>query len=217
MIPVKLAPEPPSFDCIVRQKGLSALAQMVGEMSRMPRRGRPRQPIATRKRDIPSDQFPAYWRNALGDLLVAYERRCAFLALYIERATGTPSVDHMIPKSKRWNQVYEWKNYRLCSGSVNAKKKDLTGIVDPFVCKRRWFALELVGFQVTRGQNIPAVCSTAVDETIRLLNSPEFCKAREEYVSNYENFHIDFAHLKRRAPFIAQELRRQGRLLQGDR
>jgi hypothetical protein len=179
--------------------------------------GPKRKPCASREQDIPPEQFPPYWRDALDDLLRCYDRRCAFLALYLEHATGNPSVDHMLPKSRQWDAIYEWLNYRLCAASINASKRDLTTIVDPFDCRPGWFALECVGFQVTRGPDAPAAQARNIDATLELLNRPEFCNAREEYVSGYQAGHIELAYLQRRAPFIAQELRRQDLLRPEDR
>ncbi|MBE7503761.1 MAG: hypothetical protein HS113_26445 [Verrucomicrobiales bacterium] len=217
MIPVTPAPEPPGFDAKVRQKGLSAIAELTGHGARVPRRGRRRRRVATREQDIPAGSFPPYWRDALDDLLQSYDRRCAFLALYLEHGTGNPSVDHMLPKSKRWDAIYEWLNYRLCAAGINARKKDLTSLIDPFTCKPGWFSLELVGFQVIQGPRSPSANAAAVNATLELLNGIEFCRAREEYVSSYESGHIDLPYLERRAPFVALELRRQGRLRPGDR
>ena len=156
MIQVRLAPEPPSFDREVRQKGLSAIAEMVGRAPSRARPGPRRKRVARRKEEIPADRFPAYWRAALGSLLESYERLCAFLALYLEHATGNPGVDHFIFKSRRWDQVYEWSNYRLCASTINSRKSDLSGIVDPVECRTGWFALEWVGFQVIRGPEAPS-------------------------------------------------------------
>jgi hypothetical protein len=216
MMPVTLAREPAHFDAAVRQKGLSAIDEMVGREPRQTHTGPRREKIADLENDIPSAKFPSYWRDALPDLLSSYERRCAFLALFLERATGNPSVDHMLPKSKQWYKVYEWDNYRLCAASFNALKNDIDGLVDPFDCQMEWFALEFVGFQVTRGPEAPTAQLTAVDATLELLNNEEFRKSREEYVVDYEKGDIKFGYLKRRAPFIAYELHRQGRLLPGD-
>jgi len=212
MIPIVLAPEPPGFNSMIREKGLSSIDEMVGRPPRVPHRGRRRQKIAIHEEDIPAEQFPPYWRDALPDLLRSYKRRCAFLALYLEHATGNPSVDHMLPKSRRWNLVYEWENYRLCAASVNARRNDMTGIIDPVECRAGWFALELVGFQVIRGATAPPANARAIDATLDLVNTPEFCKAREEYVTSYEAGDISVGYLERRAPFVAGELRWHGRL-----
>lgn len=216
MIQLRLAPEPPSFDRNVRQKGLAAIDELVGRTPRKLRRGPKRQPIARREQDIPPNSFPAYWRDALPDMLDSYERRCAFLALYLEYATGNPSVDHMIPKSRRWDQVYEWNNYRLCASTINARKNDLTGLIDPVDCRPGWFALELVGYQVIPGPEAPSDRHAEISATLNLLNTPDCCRAREEYVRCYHAGSIDLAYLRRRAPFVADELRRQKQLLPKD-
>lgn len=217
MIPVPLAPEPRTFDQTVRRKGLAAIAEMVGSQPSRPRPGPKRKPIARREQDIPPDCFPPYWRDALPDLLESYGRLCAFLALYLEHATGNPSVDHMLPKSRCWDRVYEWSNYRLCAGTVNTRKKDLTGLVDPVDCQPGWFALELVGYQVVPGPSAPLDHESQISETLDLVNAPDCCRAREEYVRCYLDGSIDLPYLQRRAPFIAYELRRQHRLLPKDR
>lgn len=216
MIPVAPANEPARFDELVRQKGLSAIDELVGRKPRLKRPGPRRKKIATSEEDIPPDAFPAFWREALDDMLERYERRCAYLALYLEHATGSPTVDHMLPKSRRWDQVYEWLNYRLCAALINANKSDMTSLVDPFEVGEGWFALELVGFQVIRGSNAPTSKTAEIDATLPLLNMPDCIKAREEYVTSYEQGAIELGYLERRAPFIASELRRQGRLREGD-
>lgn len=216
MIPVALADEPLHFDKQVRQRGLSAIDELVGRKPRIRRRGPRRQKVADNEADIPAKDFPPFWRDALPDMLDAYERRCSYLALYFEYATGNPTVDHVLPKSRVWNLVYEWANYRLCAALINTNKNDLTSLVDPFEVEEGWFALEFVGFQVTRGPNAPASKTQRIDDTLPLLNMPECLKAREEYVTCYEQGAIGLAYLERRAPFVAAELRRQGLLREGD-
>ncbi|WP_309891534.1 hypothetical protein [Archangium sp.] len=216
MISVAPAQEPPHFDTKVRQKGLSAIDELVGRKPRLKRPGRRRKKIANREADIPADAFPPFWRDALEDMLQAYERRCAYLALYFEHATGSPTVDHVIAKSRQWDKVYEWSNYRLCAALINAKKNDLTSLIDPFEVADGWFALEFVGFQVIRGPNAPANRLTQIDATLPILNMRDCIKAREEYVTSYEQEGIPLDYLKRRAPFVAAELKRQGLLREED-
>lgn len=222
MIPVRLAPEPAAFDSRVRKRGLDAIAELVGETPAQKRRGPRRQPIAATRGEIPPDAFPPYWREVLPEMLESYNRTCAYLALHIERATGSPTVDHVLPKSQVFDQIYEWSNYRLACQLINSKKNQLSLALDPFSIEPGLFALELVEFQV-----IPAVAAAhsqlaAVLDTIRVLglNMTDCCAARREYVELYElgpgAGGIDWPYLARRAPFVAQELRRQGRLLRGD-
>jgi hypothetical protein len=217
MIPVTPAPEPADFGVRVRQRGLEAIAELVGEAPVVKRPGRKRQAVAPRREDIPSEKFPPFWRGVLPDMLAAYDRLCAYLALHIEPATGNPSVDHVVPRSKAWDRVYEWSNYRLAASRINAKKNDLEIVLDPFTIPEGLFALEFVEFQVIPG---PAAGAQADDvtETVETLglNMRECCIARQAYFDNYLAGEISLPYMERRAPFVAREMRRQGRLLGPD-
>ena len=218
MIPVRPAQEPSTFDAKVRQPGLRAIAELVGETP--PRvAGRRFVQVATSRGEISPDALPDYWRNALDDLLEGYNRVCSYLCLYIPRGTGAPSVDHMVAKSTRWNQVYEWTNYRLACSLMNARKGAVASVLDPFDIEDDWFVLELVEFQVVPGEALPPDVETAVEATIERLrlNDLECCKARLEFAENYRSREIQLGYLTRHATFVARELRRQRRLLEGDR
>lgn len=213
MIQVVLAKEPADFDAKVRQKGLSALAEMAGLPTKRKRAGPKRKVIASRVEDIPADQFPPYWRESLEDLLREYDRRCAFLAVYLEPAAGAPTVDHMLPKSKRHDMVYEWSNYRLCAATINTRKNNLAGLVDPIDCRDGWFKLDLVSFEVCPGEHAPPRWAKEIGATCKLLNSSDCLKLREEYATEYWKGGIRWDYLQRRAPFVAMELSRQDRLV----
>lgn len=152
----------------------------------------------------------------------AYGNLCAYLSLYIEYATGSPSVDHVVPKSRSWKLVYEWSNYRLASSLINSKKNDLDLVLDPFQMETGLFALEFVEFQVEPAPTVRGAKLQAVLETIDVLglNGQDCRTARAEYVENYRtgpgHGGIDLPYLERRAPFVAQELRRQRLLVRGD-
>ncbi len=210
MRPVTLEPEPPTFDSLVRQRGLAAIRELCGQESSK-RKGRKRKVIASDPSEIPPESFPAYWCEALPDLLRSYKRICSYLSLYLEKATGNQSVDHFYPKSRREGKdlVYEWSNYRLCAACVNAKKKDRLDVVDPFECQMGWFELEFVAFQVKRGRTAPADRWQDIDATLSLLNTDLACRQREEYITDYEQRHITKEYLERRAPFLASEYFRQ--------
>jgi hypothetical protein len=219
VIPVALAPEPADFDAKVRQPGLSAIDELVGRRPRRPRPGPRRSQVASSESKIPADAFPPYWREALDDMMLAYEQRCAYLAMFIEH-TGHPTVDHVVPKSYAWDKVYEWSNYRLCTGIVNSKKLELRGLVDPVHAKVGWFALDLTSYHVVRGAAAPRAAHAKIDKTLPLLNLRDCLAQRRRYVEDYRlgpgNKGIDLSYLERRAPFIAAELRRQGQLVRGD-
>ena len=131
MIHVDPADEPPDFDQKVRMPGLRAIAELIGEEP--PRTaGRRLQKVADRRQDISPREFPTYWIEALDDLMTAYQRICAYSCFRIHPVTGARSVDHMAPKSRAWDQVYEWRNYRLSSSLLNARKRDFSTVLDPF-------------------------------------------------------------------------------------
>ncbi len=219
MIPIQMATEPDRFEQEVRRPGLDAINELVGLPPIIPRPGRRRERVATDKSQIPSDKFPPFWRRCIDDMMVAYEQRCAYLAMHIEY-TGHPTVDHVIPKSLDWQRVYEWQNYRLCAGIVNAKKGDLMLMVDPVDAAAGWFELNLSSFSVVRGANAPVKHHVLIDTTLPMLNLRDCVKQRQQYFDDYMRGPfkggIDINYLTRRAPFIALELRRQGRLARDD-
>ena len=200
MIPVAPAPEPATFDEMVRQPGRRAICELADE-------------LPGSKDDIPPDRFPPYWRRSLGELLKRYDRICSYLCLYIPRAAGAPSTDHMVAKSMRWDQVYEWSNYRLACSLMNARK-GTASVLDPFEIEEGWFALELVDFQVVPGEGLPHDVANRVSETIERLRLSDriCCDARAEYAENYWAKRISLDYLARHAPFVMKELRRHGRL-----
>ncbi len=199
MIRVTPAKEPPEFDEQVRQPGLALIAQLAAETGS--------------EDSIPSRQFKPYWRRALNDLLTSYNRTCSYLSLHIPRAVGTPSVDHMVAKSKAWDQVYEWSNYRLACLLMNARK-GVADVLDPFEIGEGWFALELVEFQVVPGRGLPADVRRRVVDTIAKLRLSDnvCCEARAAYAQAYWAGEVSLSYLQRCAPFVARELERQNRL-----
>jgi hypothetical protein len=219
VIPVALAQEPPHFDQKIRQPGLAAIDELVGRTPRIRRRGPRRPKIAEVESEIPAEKFPPFWREAIEDMMDVYEQRCAYIAMFIEQ-TGNPTVDHVVPKSQSWDRIYEWSNYRLCAGVVNSKKGELIGLIDPIDAKTGWFQLDLATYRVVRGTSAPNAHQSKIDATLALLNIRDCCRQRETYIEDYRCGPgvggIDLPYLERRAPFIASELRRQGKLVRGD-
>ena len=210
MIPVRPAPEPPDFDVRVRQPGLRAIAELVGET---PQRtaGRRFGKVADARKQIPAGSFPPYWRAALDDLQAAYDRVCAYLCV---RISTDASVDHYLAKSRRWDLVYEWSNYRLACAAMNSYKGEYGDVLDPLEMQDGWFALELVEFQVVAGAGLVDRDAERVRSTIRRLhlNGPRFCRIRAEFAEARWNDEISADYLVRHAPFIARELIRQCRM-----
>lgn len=221
MIPVALADEPKSFDAHVRKRGAIAIQRLLGRSVKS--RGRKPKATYARPQDIPGDKFPTYWtevrkgdgKSVLDDLMDAYGQYCAYLAMRIERATGSPTVDHYVAKERDWRLVYEWSNYRLSAGCVNGAKgtKD---VVDPLEVQLGWFELDLDTFYVRRGEGAPAAEHARIDETLTILNLRQCLAQRGDFITRYRDKKIDLPHLEIYAPFIASELRRQGQLVRGD-
>lgn len=213
MRPVKPAPEPQDFDAKVRQPGLSALAELVGEPPLIRRPGRKRRKLAESRDAIPADKFPPFWTEATEDLLAGYQRICSYVGVYIEHVTGHATVDHMAPKSRHWDRAYEWDNYRLACGLMNSRKGAILTVLDPFLVQAGWFGLEFTECLILPGPNLSPQVQKAVEDTIRELDLNDWnCRQlRLEYVRAYESGDISWDYLTRRAPFIADEMRRQGR------
>jgi len=212
MIPVKQAPEPETFDALVRQPGLSAIAELVGEPTTIRRRGPKRKKVADHRSSIPADDFPPLWRKALDDLVIAYDSTCAYWCLRIHQGTGNPTVDHFAPKSRHWDKVYEWSNYRLACQTVNGFKREFSDVIDPFLLGEGLFALDLVSLKVVPGTASGDQLAEVRDSITRLrLDSGEYSSALEERYQPYRAGEITFAHLRKYAPFLALEIERQGR------
>jgi hypothetical protein len=123
----------------------------------------------------------------------------------------------MIPKSTAWDRVYEWSNYRLACALMNSRKNDAQTVLDPFEVENDWFGLELVAYQVVAREGLAPETEGRIEATIQRmgLNDEECRKAREEYAEAYLSGTIRLEYLERRAPFVARELRRQGKLRAG--
>ncbi len=216
MIRVIPADEPAIFDDLIRKPGLRALAEMVGEPVSPPRRGRPRNVVATRREDIEAKHFPELWTQVLGDLMLAYREICAYSCFRIHPVTGARSVDHFVAKSKAWDKVYEWTNYRLACSGMNSRKLDFNDVLDPFEIESGWFQLEMVGFQIIPSDGLSESVRQAVRDTVVRLRLDEFRRSREIDAERYWAGLTPLQILDLESPFVASELRRQGRLNLGD-
>lgn len=219
MIHVDPAPEPAGFDESVRRPGLDALAELVGDKPSRRRPGPKRKPIAQRREDIPSREFPQFWTEVRRDLSVAHRGICAYSAMRIAKGHPCGTVDHFIPVSASWQGAYEWSNFRLACAEANTWKGVHLLPFDPFALPDHLCALEFVFLQVIPGEAAQGEDVARVNHMINTqlrLNDRIFLQAREEYFEDYSAGRTDLGFLERNAPFMAMELRRQGRLLRGD-
>ena len=191
MIPVPRKPEPADFDRQVRQPGL-------GFLTENPQPG--------------GWQNGAYWQRALPDMRRAYNGICAYCATWIPHSTGSHSIDHFVPKSQAPWLAYEWDNFRYVSARFNSRKATRT-IVDPFELSSDWFFLDFTSFLIHPNPELAPVEKELAWQTIgvlRLNNDEDLVAERQAYFTDYRENQTSFAHLQRRAPFIASELARQG-------
>lgn len=149
-----------------------------------------------------------YWKDI--DLHTAYGGICAYSAHWIP-PKGT--VDHYIPKSVKSELAYEWSNYRLCTERMNNYKDNKLDVMDPFSIQSGWFVIDFDTFFIEPEDSLPKYVKTAVSETIsrlRLNDDDDLIQDRANTVVLYSNGDVPFEFLRRRYPFIAGELERQG-------
>jgi hypothetical protein len=239
VIPVQLAEEPADFHKDVRIPGLRSIYEKCGlavpdEYRRTA--GRPCQRVSrkqlgpdglsnfvpvTRPEDIPAHELdPSHWQKAIPWLMTSYRRICAYSCFRIH-ASETPSVDHLIPKSRAWDKVYEWSNFRLAKLLFNARKSNIPNAIDPFEVQPYWFALEFTFGQVVPGP--AAEGDAALQERIKNtvnellgLNEMALCNARMSDYDDYQKKQVGWERLCRESPFVAIEIERQGKRRRDD-
>jgi len=225
MIHVERQPEPRppdfDFDREVRQRGLSALAELTGQAATLRRRGRKIQKRAEKLTELTPEMLRqyAYWTRALPALHKAYRGICAYACIYIEPITG-PTVDHFVAITRSApHEAYEWNNFRLACSLMNARKNAFPDVLDPFDVQDGWFALDLNTFEVQPAEGIGAELKQRVENTVdRLaLNSRECVTMRKRWFDAYwlpknPTQRVPLEFLENQAPFLARELQRQGRV-----
>ncbi len=219
MIPVARANPPDGFDFenSVAIPGQNALWELIGDPRAARRTGRKRNVVATRIQDIPANKLPSFWTKALPHLCVVYAQICAYLGLRIHPGTGSPEVDHFMPKDRYQHLAYSWDNFRLSCKLVNTFKSTHEDVVDPFEVGHDWFGINLAtGHVVPRTADVDL--RTVIDQTITRLHlnsETTFVLARLQYIDDYLGVGggptIPFEKLERDAPFVAREIERQGK------
>ena len=192
MIPVALQPEPAHFHKRVKQPGQQFLERTPA-------------PIKNWKNH-------EYWKRILGDLHTAYNGICAYSCHWIPCDTGSRTVEHFKPKELYPQEAYRWENYRLVCGTLNGRKGNYEDVLDPFAIKKGWFALDFPSLLVRPGDGVPPALAGQVYATIKRLglNDEGTClQARINWLRDYIQVPFPLAYLETKAPFLAQELRRQ--------
>lgn len=123
----------------------------------------------------------------------------------------TTPLTILSPNHTRLHLAYEWSNYRYVSARFNSRK-GTASILDPFTLAPEWFVLCFNSFLIKPHANLLANQALQVKQTIerlRLNSDDDLVAERAIWVNEYRNKAITFAHLQKRAPFIAYELVRQ--------
>ncbi len=129
-------------------------------------------------------------------------------------------MDHFVAITRtELDQAYEWDNYRLACSLMNACKSDFTDVLDPCEVEDGWFELDLNTLEVKPAGALDSALRQRVEGTIERLklNSRECTNARRERFDEYWYPQVDgqpipLWHLEKWAPFLAREMRRQGRI-----
>jgi hypothetical protein len=194
VIPIKPQPEPDDFDEKVRKPGLAFLSKVPNPKTK-----------DWKNRD--------YWRRSLRDLYDACNNICAYSAQWISRPEGSPTVDHFLPKSAKPELAYEWHNFRLACLTLNNKKGTELDVIDPFELPVNSFILDFPSLIIKPNPELLYPLKERVISTINRLQLNDYDKCidgRLEWLKTYYEDNSTFDSLKRKAPFIAYELERQG-------
>jgi len=190
MIPVMSQPEPQDFQVKVSAKGRSFLE---------------------RNPHTKNWKYGSYWTLALPDLWNSYQGICAYCCYYIPSEQNA-TVDHFIPKSIEPEMAYEWRNYRLATLKMNARKGNSIDLIDPFELADGSLQLLFPAMLIRPDPTLPLERKEQILSTIKRLklNADEtLVQSRLQWMLAYCDGHISFKFLSRVAPFIAFEIERQ--------
>lgn len=226
MIPVAARPEPraPDYDFHrdVYERGGDAIRQLAGLPPLRAWKGPNIKARVSRTEDVTHvmlRDYP-YWTRAIPALHRAYGGYCAYLARYIE-PVESPTTDHFVALRNATDPMlaYTWANYRLAHGLVNAVKSAIPDVLDPFEVGMGWFAIDFGTFETVTGPRAPPEQHGAILRTISALrlDGRELAATRRRAAERYwspPRTHppIPLWSLEQDEPFLAAELRRQGRL-----
>ena len=193
MIRVLLKPEPENFNSLVREPGNAFLS------------------ICPNPNSKQFEKHP-YWRSIGKRLCSDYDNICSFCCQIIHDTTGFSTVEHFKPKVAFPSQAYEWSNYRLVCGKLNARKGNHQ-ILDPFEIEDEWFLINFPSLLIYPNPELDTLLKAKISYTISILklnNEGDCVRCRTRYIEGYCQGKYGLDHLYDEAPFLAKELVRQG-------
>jgi hypothetical protein len=95
---------------------------------------------------------------------------------------------------------------------MNSNKGSDPGILDPFAIQADWFVIRFDTFRIEAATGLRQQLEQAIVHTINVLklNHDAYIDNRYAVLKEYSNGDCSIGFLRRRYPFIARELERQG-------
>ena len=153
------------------------------------------------------------WQRASKQLRDEYDKICAYSAIWVP--SGEKSIDHFIPRSADKTLAFEWSNFRFCLDIINQYKSSEI-ILDPFKIGMNWFVIDF-DLNLVRpnkeNEELDSDLLAEIDDTITKLQLNEYIlqQRRLHWIhAYYKGMPATIEGLRRKAPFIAYELERQG-------
>lgn len=166
--------------------------------------------LEAHRADAGRNRPPDHWREVLVDLADAFQRRCAYTAMWIN-CDGT--VDHFVSIDEDPERAYEWDNFRYCVGWFNSKKQHArsTDLIDPLLVEDGWFELSWPDLQL----RVTSLCPTELRdraermlEDLELRNGRRVIENRRAYRRLFERRGVEaLDQIEEEAPMVARAIR----------
>ena len=177
--------EPDDFDEKVRQPGAAWLARH------------------------PTGRPKGIWGLCKAQLAEGFRNLCGYSAMF--EPVGT--VDHYQSCDADRQRAYEWSNYRFASGWINSSKQTADGrVLDPFQVEDGWFEILLPSLQLVVTDAVPRELKDIAEYTLtrlHLRDDERVIRQRREWYRMYQEEELTLEGLDKKAPLIAQAIRRQ--------
>jgi hypothetical protein len=154
-----------------------------------------------------------YWSWCSEPLREAFHERCGWLAMYI--ADG--QVEHLVSwdecKHERPELAYQWSNYRYVLPRLNSRKRNLSGVLDPFEVGVGWFRVELPSLLMVCTSLVPGPMRARAQRTIDELGlvgrgDSHVRRLRRRWLQRYRDGHLSLTGLRDVAPLVGDAVAR---------
>jgi hypothetical protein len=155
--------------------------------------------------------MPGYlWRRVSSELRTAFQELCGYTAMWISEGT----VDHFVSRSEDRTLAFEWGDFRYASASINSSKSALRShqVLDPFDVGEGWFEVILPSCQMVITSHCPPEYADRAQNMLKRLklgDGEDIVRVRLEWYRMYCDGELSLEGLARKAPLIAQAVRKQ--------